>query len=272
MLTIKAALRLLSRIDARVLLQHVLQVSHAWLITHEDVTLNSAQEAQYLVLVAKRKKGEPIAYLVGTREFYGLDFAIGPGVLIPRPDTELLVELALQYLPLNGMLLDLGTGSGAIAISIAKNRPDVTVVAVDCSFEALHFARLNAHTHGVVIAFYQGHWFDALPMNLRFDLIVSNPPYIAKADAHLSQGDLRFEPIMALTDGSEDGLADIRHIVNYAKPYLNSQGRLLLEHGYNQAEACRLLLQKANFTTIFSAKDLTSIERVSGGTIVMSTL
>jgi len=209
--------------------------------------------------------GEPIAYLVGQREFYGLTFAVTRDVLIPRPETELLVELALERLPQNGAVLDLGTGSGAVAVALAHGRPDAQVTAVDVSAAALALARRNAALNHVRVQFLQGDWYLALGAQDvgQFDLIVANPPYIVAGDPHLKQGDLRFEPIGALTDHG-DGLSALRTIVAGAPARLKSGGWLLMEHGYDQAAAVRELLTAQGFCEVQSWRDLAGIERVSG--------
>jgi release factor glutamine methyltransferase len=217
-------------------------------------------------MLQRRLQGEPIAYILGEREFFGLSLKVTPATLIPRPETELLVELALQRIPVHGhfRVLDLGTGSGAIAISIAKNRPDANVVAVDASEAALQVARENAQRLGVAnTSFLQSEWFSELG-GQRYDLIISNPPYVAAGDVHLSQGDVRFEPVSALASGA-DGLDDIRRIAGQAGDFLEPGGRLLLEHGYDQAAQVRDLLTKNGFLEVFSAKDIAGIDRVSGG-------
>ncbi|BBI98584.1 release factor glutamine methyltransferase [Ferrigenium kumadai] len=253
-----------ARIEVQMLLQHVLGVSRAYLLAHPEQVLDEAQASAYRALLNRRMAGEPLAYILGEREFFGLDFRVTPATLIPRPDTELLVELALQRMPQGGRVLDLGTGSGAIALSIAHSRPDAEVTAADFSNDALEVARDNAlrlnigNTH-----FAQSDWFSALAGEC-FDLIVSNPPYIADADAHLEQGDLRFEPHTALASGA-DGLDDIRRIIADAKEHLTAGGWLMFEHGYDQAERVRGLLIEAGFAEVFSARDLAGIERVSGG-------
>ncbi|MDD2913935.1 MAG: peptide chain release factor N(5)-glutamine methyltransferase [Gallionella sp.] len=257
-----------ARIEVQCLLQAVLQVNRAYLLTHPEQLLTSEQQESYAVLFEQRLRGEPLAYLLGEREFYGLNFRVTPATLIPRTDTELLVELALQRIPSHGAfrVLDLGTGSGAIALSIAHARPDAEVTAVDASQDALDVAQSNVQRldlHNVRLM--RSDWFTGLAGE-RFDLIVSNPPYIAAADTHLAQGDLRFEPRSALASGA-DGLDDIRRIVVQAQTYLNPGGWLLLEHGYDQAERVRALLQQAEFAEVFSACDLAGIERVSGGLV-----
>jgi release factor glutamine methyltransferase len=253
-----------ARIEVQCLLQAVLQVNRAYLLTHPEQTLDAEQQARYVALFERRLRGEPIAYLLGEREFYGLMFRVTPATLIPRADTELLVELALQRIPQRGRVLDLGTGSGAIALSIAHARPDVEVTAVDASPDALEVARENARRLNIGnVRLLQSDWFSAL-VGERFELIVSNPPYIADGDAHLAQGDLRFEPRSALASGT-DGLDDIRRIVADAKQHLDAGGWLLFEHGYDQAGRVRELLGAAGYAEVFSARDLAGIERVSGG-------
>lgn len=253
-----------ARIEVQCLLQAVLQVNRAYLLTHPEQQLESEQQARYTTLLELRLSGEPLAYILGEREFYGLMFRVTPATLIPRPDTELLVELALQRIPQRGRVLDLGTGSGAIALSIAHARPDIEVTAVDASPGALEVALENARRLNITnVRLLQSDWFAALAGE-RFDLIVSNPPYIADGDAHLAQGDLRFEPRGALASGA-DGLDDIRRIVADAKEHLNAGGWLLLEHGYDQAGRARELLGAAGYAEVFSARDLADIERVSGG-------
>lgn len=246
------------------LLQAALQVNRAYLLAHPEQVLDELQSATYGALFERRLNGEPIAYILGEREFFGLDFRVTPATLIPRPDTELLVELALQRMPPRGRVLDLGTGSGAIALSIAHSRPDIHVTAVDASIEALEVAQENALRLKLTNAhLLHSDWFSAL-LGERFDLVVSNPPYIEDADAHLEQGDLRFEPRTALASGT-DGLDDIRRIIADAKDHLLNDGWLLFEHGYDQAERVRELLRQAGYAEVFSAHDLSGIERVSGG-------
>jgi len=243
----------------------VLVVARAYLFAHPERLLSDAEEAAYQALLQRRLKGEPVAYILGTREFFGLIFGVTPATLIPRPDTELLVELALQRISHPKMrVLDMGTGSGAIALAIAHQRLDAEVWACDASAAALAVARGNAQRLGIANAhFIESDWFAAL-RGQRFDLIVSNPPYIAAGDKHLSQGDVRFEPLTALASGA-DGLNDIRRIVGQAGAHLEKNGWLLLEHGYDQAAQVRELLQASGFTAIFSAKDLSGIERCSVG-------
>jgi release factor glutamine methyltransferase len=215
--------------------------------------------------VERRAAGEPIAYLTGNCEFYGLEFRVTPAVLIPRPETELLVDLALERLPVEGRarVLDLGTGSGCIAVSLGRQRPRMEVWAADAVPAALEVARDNALRLGATVRFVRSDWLADLAGE-RFDLILSNPPYVAAGDPHLSRGDLRFEPASALVAG-EDGLNDIRRIVAAAPAHLAPGGWLLFEHGYDQAQRCRALLTAAGFGQVTSWRDLAGIERVSGG-------
>jgi len=262
-----------ARIEAGMLLSQALGgVNRAWLIAHERDVLSAEQRAEFEVLLQRRLAGEPLAYVLGEREFFGLVFKVTPAVLIPRADTETLVEQALIHLPSprpspgggGGRVLDLGVGSGAIALSIAHTRSDVAVTAVDASAAALAVARENGQRLGLGnVHLLQSDWFSALAGEV-FDLIVSNPPYIAAGDPHLVQGDLPQEPVAALTSGAE-GLDDIRRIVAEAPLYLASGGWLLLEHGYDQAERVRALLVQRGFSEVYSACDLAGIERVSGG-------
>ena len=252
--------------DARMLLQNVLNVSHAHLIAHPNQVLAPEQAHKFYLLASRRINGEPIAYLVGEREFYSLNFKVAPAVLIPRPETELLVDLALERISADRpcKVLDLGTGSGAVAITIAKHRPLASITAVDSSADAIAVARINArHLAATNVCMAAGDWFNGVAGE-EFDLIASNPPYVADGDPHLDQGDLRFEPRTALTAGG-DGLGCIRCIITSAAIHLVAGGWLLLEHGYDQAEACRRLLRKAGFGDVFSHPDLAGVMRVSGG-------
>ncbi len=260
---VQAALPL-DPLENRILLCHATGLSRIQLITQAERPLSDEEAARLEQLVQRRLNGEPIAYIVGKREFFGLDFAVSEAVLIPRPDTELIVELAIERLPAQGHLLDMGTGSGAIAVAVAHSRPDAAVTALDLSEAALSMARANAAGNGVQVRFLQSDWFGALQADERFALIASNPPYIAAGDEHLSQGDLRFEPAGALTDHA-DGLSALRIIIAGAPAYLLPGAWLLLEHGYDQAEAVRALLAQQGYTEVQSWRDLGGIERVSGG-------
>ncbi|MCD2517728.1 peptide chain release factor N(5)-glutamine methyltransferase [Massilia sp. G4R7] len=253
----------LDALENRILLCHALGITRVGLITQSERVLTEEEARRLAALVLRRLDGEPIAYIVGEREFFGLPFQVSPAVLIPRPDTELIVELALERLPPNGRLLDMGTGSGAIAVACAHSRRDAIVTALDLSEAALDIARANAAANGVDVRFLRSDWFGAL-QDERFALIASNPPYIDADDVHLSQGDLRFEPANALTDHA-DGLSALRTIVDGAPAHLVPGGWLLLEHGYDQAEAVRALLDARGFQDVQSWRDLPGIERVSGG-------
>ncbi|CAH2786579.1 MAG: Peptide chain release factor N(5)-glutamine methyltransferase (EC [uncultured Paraburkholderia sp.] len=259
-------------LEARILLTHVLGWRQTQLITRADEALDGACVERYLALQARRVAGEPVAQIVGAREFFGLEFEVTPHVLIPRPETELLVETALTAMQdlARPRVLDLGTGTGAIAVTIASMRPDAQVTAVDRSAEALAVAArnaarlLDAKRPGGAVAFVQSDWYGALDRGLCFDVIVSNPSYIASGDPHLAQGDLRYEPRGALTDEA-DGLSAIRAIIVGAPARLSSHGILWMEHGYDQAEAVRALLTAQGFADVRSERDLAGTERISGG-------
>ena len=262
-------------LEAQLLLQHALNVNRAWLIAHENDALDVKDgepniHAAYRALINRRVNGEPIAYILGVREFYGLSLKVTPATLIPRPDTETLVDVALAKIPLrkNLSICDLGTGSGAIALAIAKHRPQAFIIALDASQAALDVAIENAENLKIAnVDFVLSDWFSALCQKnspQTFDVIVSNPPYIEASDPHLNQGDLRFEPISALTSG-QDGLDDIRHIISQAPQHLNPHGWLLLEHGYNQAQSVVKLMENAEFAKIETIKDLGGNARVTLG-------
>lgn len=254
---------LLDPVDQRILLCHALGISRTALITQSERALGADEAARVSDLLQRRANGEPVAYIVGQREFFGLEFETTPAVLIPRPDTELLVELALERLPPRGRVLDMGTGSGAIAVAIAHNRSDAEVTALDVSQDALAVAGRNAQRNGARVRMLHSDWYGAVAGE-QFDLIVSNPPYIADGDRHLAEGDLRFEPSGALTDFA-DGLSALRTIVAGAPARLAPGSWLLMEHGYDQAAAVRGLLSSAGYTDVQSWRDLAGIERVSGG-------
>ncbi len=256
-----------ARIEVQMLLQRVLGVARASLLAHPERVLNEEEASTYRALLQRRLSGEPMAYILGEREFFDLNLLVTPATLIPRPDTELLVELALERIPeQESRVLDMGTGSGAIALVIASRRTDAEVWACDISPAALAVAQANAQRLEIRnVKWVESDWFSAFE-GQRFDLIVSNPPYIAAGDCHLAQGDVRFEPLSALVSGA-DGLGDIRSIITQAGDYLEKDGWLLLEHGYNQAARVRNLLHAAGFSAVFSAHDLAGIERCSGGQI-----
>lgn len=260
------ARQVIGEVDARVLLQRALAVDPAHLIAHPEDLLTQAAVQRYAHWVGRRGSGEPVAYIVGAQEFYSLAFQVTQAVLIPRPETELLVDLALERMHRDKpvRVLDLGTGSGAVAIAIAKNRPGAAVTATELWMAALAIAKDNAARLGAGnVRFMHGDWYEGLEHET-FDIIVSNPPYVAAEDPHLEQGDLRFEPHEALVGGA-DGLDCIRRIVADAPNHLHSGGWLLFEHGYDQAAACRELLSTRGFSGLFSGRDLAGIERVSGG-------
>jgi release factor glutamine methyltransferase len=281
MLTLKAALEeataAIGRVDAHVLVAHLLGVDRSYLVAHPMRVLTETEDARIDSFVARRMLGHPVAHLVERREFYGREFIVTPDVLIPRPETELLVESALARLPascppatcnLPPAALDLGTGTGAIALTLACERPDVRVTATDASDAALAVARANAEALGCSarIELATGSWFEPVA-GRRFDLIVANPPYVAGRDPHLCNGDLRFEPVGALTDGSADGLDSIRAIVAAAPEHLEPGGWLIVEHGYDQREAVAGLLEAGAFADRFTADDLAGLPRVAGGRI-----
>jgi release factor glutamine methyltransferase len=281
-LTLKAALEeataAIGRTDAQVIMAHLLGVNRAYLAANPMRVLTETEDARVDTLVARRSLGHPVAYLLGAREFYSREFAVSPDVLIPRPETETLVEAALDVMRKRGQtsplgtevcplsLLDLGTGCGAIAITLACERSELEVTATDSSAEALEVARANAASHAARIEFALGDWYTPVA-GRRFDLIVSNPPYVAARDPHLSEGDLRFEPRQALTDGSGDGLDSLRAIVAGAAAHLNPGGWLLVEHGYDQAAEVAALLAQAGFAQPQSIPDLAGIPRVAGARI-----
>ncbi len=252
-------------LDAEVLLMHVLGCDRARLRAWPEKLLTPAQAGQYATLIERRRQGCPVAYLTGEREFWSRPFQVAPGVLIPRPETELLIELALAAIPADQSvnLLDLGTGSGIIAITLAVERPRARVAAVDASAEALAIAQANATRHAALnLRFFQGDWLSPLPLTQRYDLIVSNPPYIAEDDPHLRQGDLRHEPGLALASGP-DGLTALRRIIAEARAFLKPGGALLLEHGYDQADAIAALLRDSGYGEITHHRDLQGHRRAT---------
>lgn len=251
------------RLDAQLLLLHALaspERGRAWLVAHDRDPISHLTEQRFAALVARRQSGEPLAYIVGYQEFFGLRLSVDARVLTPRADTETLVQWALDILPPSApTLLDLGTGSGAVALALKRQRPDALVSAVDASADALVVARGNAQALQLSVNFFQSDWFDHVPG--RFDLLVSNPPYIAQGDAHLAA--LAHEPQLALTSGS-DGLRDLRHLIHQAPDHLSPGGWLLLEHGYDQGHRVHELLCQRGFTQVQSRKDLAGITRCTG--------
>ncbi|MCC4602777.1 peptide chain release factor N(5)-glutamine methyltransferase [Xanthomonas campestris] len=263
---LRQACQRIDRRDAEPLLLHALGRDRAWLFAHGRDPVTTTVAAAFQALVQRRVDGEPVAYLTGSRGFWTLDLEVSTATLIPRADTEALVELALQRLDhaAGCRVADLGTGSGAIALAIASERPKAQLIATDASAAALAIARRNADRHRLAnVQFRHGSWFVPLAGE-RFDLIASNPPYIAAGDPHLAQGDLRHEPASALASGS-DGLADIRQIVADAPAHLRSGGWLLLEHGWDQGEAVAELLRARGFAQVATQQDLERRDRVSLG-------
>ena len=255
----------LARIDAQLLHLHALgrdPHDRAWLLAHDSDDLSSEAALLLDAWLPRRLAGEPIAYITGFKAFFGLNLQVDSRVLDPRPDTEILVEWALDVLPPRAHLrvLDLGTGSGAVALSVQHQRPACTVTAIDASEGALTVARINAQRLQLPVQFVRSHWMDGLAGP--FDLIVSNPPYVAEGDPHLTA--LTHEPLSALTSGT-DGLDDIRRIIIQAPSRLAAGGRLLLEHGWDQAPEVQALLEKAGFVQIQTRKDLSGMDRCSGG-------
>ncbi|WP_134709486.1 peptide chain release factor N(5)-glutamine methyltransferase [Stenotrophomonas maltophilia] len=257
-----------ARHEAELLLLHVLDRPRSWLFAHATDPLAAADQATFEALLARRVAGEPVAYLIGRRGFWTLDLEVDPATLIPRPETELLVELALERLPPDQalQLADLGTGSGAIALALASERPRAQVLATDASTGALAVAARNAARHelGNVRFAEGGHDWYAPLQGVRFDLIASNPPYIASDDPHLEQGDLRFEPSTALASGM-DGLDDIRRIVDGGQAHLRPGGWLLIEHGWEQGAAIRALFEATGFVEVQTVQDLEQRDRITLG-------
>jgi release factor glutamine methyltransferase len=264
----RQASRRIDRREARLLLEQVCGCSHAALIAHPERPMSGDEASRFEELVRRREAGEPFAYLAGSAWFCGLEFAVGPAVLIPRPETERLVDLAARRAAALDRpdIVDLGTGSGIVAVLLARRCPRAVVTAVEVSAAALGVARANAARHGVDVRFLEGDWYAPLGGE-RFDLIVSNPPYIADVEPHLELNGLPFEPRQALSDGAAggDGLACIRRIVAGASRHLHPGGWLLVEHGYDQAEKTRRSLRAAGFRDIASWRDDAGIPRVSGG-------
>lgn len=256
-----------TRLDIEVLLAHVLSVSRAYLLAFSERELTLQEASAIQALLQRYAEGEPVAYLTGHKEFWSLDFVVTPATLIPRPETELLVELALAKISgENKLVADLGTGSGAIALALAHEQPSWEIHATDASLEALAIAKLNAERFSRKnVIFHYGKWCAALP-NKKFDLIVSNPPYIAPHDPHLQQGALRYEPISALM-AEENGLQDLRDIISQAKSYLSQAGYLMLEHGFDQGAAVRGLFKIEGYQQISTYKDLAGLERVTLGRV-----
>ena len=253
-------------LDAQVLLTHVLQCNTAHLAAWPEKALSDVQHADYLQLVKQRRQGTPVAHLTGSREFWSLDFSVDNSTLIPRPETETLVEYLLDNFASRESLklLDMGTGTGAIAISIAKEKPDWEIVASDISEQALKLARQNSSHHDTDnVSLIQSDWFENIGQK-NFDIIISNPPYIASDDPHLTLGDVRFEPESALSSGAT-GMDDIEHICSHAKEYLLKNGWLIVEHGYNQKQQVADCFSRNGFTEITQQQDLSGHARMTTG-------
>ncbi|MFZ5757897.1 MAG: peptide chain release factor N(5)-glutamine methyltransferase [Pseudomonadota bacterium] len=249
------------KLDAELLLMRLLGQGRAWLYAHPEAVLPAPVMAAFETLVDARERGMPVAYLTGEREFFARVFRVTPDTLIPRPDTERLIDAALQLkLPAHARVLDLGTGSGAIAVTLALECPDWDVTATDLDPDTLAVARDNAARLGACVRFCAGDWFAALPAEDRFDLVISNPPYIAADDPHLLQGDVRFEPRGALV-AAEQGLADLSLLMRDARTWLKAGGWLLLEHGWQQGEAARTLAQEAGYAPVKTLLDLSGNPR-----------
>jgi release factor glutamine methyltransferase len=254
-----------ARLDSEVLLCNVLEVNRAWLYANPNAEVGQNKLLAFKRLIQRRSKGEPVAYLTGTREFWSLKLKVTPDVLIPRPETELLVETVLEFIPpeVDWRVADLGCGSGAVALAIARERPACRVHASEISPAALAVARENTKSNTCEnVCFHLGSWFE--PLQGVFRVIVSNPPYVADGDPHLNDGDCRFEPREALTSGPDD-MAAIRRIAGESLRYLESGGMLVLEHGWQQGEKTRGLLQDLGYADVKTRKDLAALERVTSG-------
>lgn len=260
-ITIKTVLSNNHNLEAKLLLCHILKKPSSFLYSHSDYCLTEQELLEFNQLYQRFLAGEPAAYIVGKKEFWSLEFLVTADVLIPRPETEHIIEYCLEHFSQDNLsIVDLGTGSGAIAVSLKKEKPSWQITATDLSGEALSVARQNAKNQQVAIHFIQSNWFENITNT--FDVIISNPPYIAEQDPHLAQ--LKFEPVQALT-APESGMQDLRILIEQAPQYLNQEGVLILEHGFEQGEQVRALLKKSGFGQIKTQQDLAGLERFTVG-------
>lgn len=253
------------KLDAEVILCSLLEKDRSYLFTWDDKVMADDIISRFSTLITRRQAGEPVAHILGFREFWSLELEVSPDTLIPRPDTEVLVEQALACMPADAcQVLDLGTGTGAIALALASESPQATVTAVEYQQGAAALARRNAQRCGFDVTVLQGSWFTPLTANQRFDVIVSNPPYIERNDPHLAMGDVRFEPLTALV-ADDDGLADLKHIISQGYQFLNPDGWLLVEHGFEQGAAVRALFSASDYHEIVTHKDYGNNDRITVG-------
>ena len=253
------------KLDAEVILCSLLEKDRSYLFTWDDKVMADDIISRFSALITRRQAGEPVAHILGFREFWSLELEVSPDTLIPRPDTEVLVEQALACMPADAcQVLDLGTGTGAIALALASESPQATVTAVEYQQGAAALARRNAQRCGFDVTVLQGSWFTPLAANQRFDVIVSNPPYIERNDPHLAMGDVRFEPLTALV-ADDDGLADLKHIISQGYQFLNPGGWLLVEHGFEQGAAVRALFSASDYHEIVTHKDYGNNDRITVG-------
>jgi len=253
------------KLDAEVILCSLLEKDRSYLFTWDDKVLDDDVISRFSALITRRQAGEPVAHILGFREFWSLELEVSPDTLIPRPDTEVLVEQALAIMPTSAcQVLDLGTGTGAIALALASELPQATVTAIEYNKGAAALARRNVKRCGLDVTVLQGSWFEPLDSEQRFDVIVSNPPYIEEHDPHLAMGDVRFEPLTALV-ADDDGLADLKHIINQGYQFLTTDGWLLVEHGFDQGAAVRALFNASDYHQVITHKDYGNNDRITVG-------